>query len=73
MSSTTELRRMNVGRLKKEIDMLARDPGPGISAWPESEGCLHQLTGQIVGPDESPYEGGMFYVSIDVPQRLDQE
>lgn len=60
---------MNVVRLKKEIEMLARDPGPGISAWPDSESSVFQLTGLIVGPEESPYEGGMFYVSINVPQR----
>ena len=23
-----------INRVKKELDMLANDPGPGISAWP---------------------------------------
>ena len=26
-----------VNRVKKELDMLANDPGPGISAWPISD------------------------------------
>lgn len=60
---------MNIGRLKKELEMLEKDPGPGVSAWLDSEGSLHQLTGLIVGPEESPYEGGMFYITINIPQR----
>jgi ubiquitin-protein ligase len=26
-----------INRIKKELDMLANDPGPGISAWPISD------------------------------------
>ena len=26
-----------INRIKKELDMLANDPGPGISAWPLSD------------------------------------
>jgi ubiquitin-conjugating enzyme E2 T len=60
---------MNVGRVRKEIEMLAREPGPGVSAWAAEEGSVTQLAGQITGPEESPYDGGVFSVSITVPQR----
>jgi hypothetical protein len=56
-------------RIQKELAMLARDPGPGISAWPATPGATHELLGQIVGPEESPYRGGTFAVSITLPQR----
>jgi hypothetical protein len=56
-------------RIQKELAMLARDPGPGISAWPATPDATHELLGQIVGPEDSPYRGGTYAVSITLPQR----
>jgi ubiquitin-conjugating enzyme E2 T len=55
-------------RLKKELEMLTTDPGPGVSAWPVDDNMM-RLQGQILGPTESPYENGIYTLSIDIPDR----
>jgi ubiquitin-conjugating enzyme E2 T len=62
-----------LARIKKEVDMLATDPGPGISAWLVDDDNMLQLQGQIAGPADSPYEGGLFSLSIDLPERYPME
>ena len=49
--------------------MLANDPGPGISAWPPDENNMMCLQAQIQGPQESPYQGGLYNLTIDIPDR----
>ena len=49
--------------------MLANDPGPGISAWPVDECNMMHLQAQIQGPQESPYQGGLYNLTIDIPDR----
>ncbi|CAH0477871.1 unnamed protein product [Peronospora belbahrii] len=56
------------GRMRKEIAMLASDPPFGVSAWPKDEKIDH-LEAQIMGPDGSPYEKGVFQLEIDIPER----
>eukprot|EP01041_Mallomonas_annulata_P005952 gene5952-12015_t len=55
-------------RLKKELEMLANDPGPGISAWPLNDN-MFDLQAQIRGPDGSPYSGGIFSLVVTIPNR----
>lgn len=59
----------NNSRLKKEIAMLTSDPGPGVSAWPSDPDNLHVISAQITGPDNSPYSGGVFSLSVEIPDR----
>lgn len=56
-------------RIRKELDMLANDPGPGISAWPADDSNMMLLQAQIQGPQESPYQGGLYILTIDIPDR----
>jgi ubiquitin-conjugating enzyme E2 T len=56
-------------RITKELNMLANDPGPGISAWPADESNMMLLQAQIQGPQESPYQGGLYNLTIDIPDR----
>lgn len=49
--------------------MLANDPGPGISAWPVDDYNMMHLQAQIQGPQESPYQGGLYNLTIDIPDR----
>jgi ubiquitin-protein ligase len=54
-------------RIEKEMQMLATDPGPGISAWKGATD--NELEAQIVGPENSPYDGGIFNLSLRIPER----
>ncbi|XP_041367791.1 ubiquitin-conjugating enzyme E2 T-like [Gigantopelta aegis] len=57
-----------VTRLKKEIEMFSHSPPYGISCWVK-EDMVNQLEAQIIGGDGTPYEGGIFKLDIQVPER----
>lgn len=48
--------------------MLMKDPGPGISAS-LVEGSMNTLEAQIIGPEGSPYEDGVFMLSLTITDR----
>ncbi|XP_015515029.2 uncharacterized protein LOC124302202 [Neodiprion virginianus] len=53
-------------RLRSELKSLRIDPPEGIEATPLDQMCCHwQAT--ITGPVGSPYEGGLFYLYLQVP------
>ncbi|XP_072761853.1 uncharacterized protein Morgue [Anoplolepis gracilipes] len=53
-------------RLRSELKSLRIDPPEGIEAMPLDHMCCHwQAT--ITGPVGSPYEGGLFYLYLQVP------
>ncbi|XP_012273433.1 uncharacterized protein LOC105695936 [Orussus abietinus] len=53
-------------RLRNELKSLRIDPPEGIEATPLDQMCCHwQAT--ITGPVGSPYEGGLFYLYLQVP------
>lgn len=55
-------------RLRIELKGLRSDPPEGIAATPLDQKCCHwQAT--ITGPSGSPYEGGIFYLYLQVPYR----
>lgn len=56
-------------RVQKEIKRLTKAPPPGISAWPSSDENLLQLSVQMQGPPDTPYEQGLFKLQVCVPQR----
>ena len=49
-------------RLKRELDMISTSPSPGINAWVRGDD-ITQIDALIVGPDDSPYEKGMYSLS----------
>ncbi|ETV78172.1 hypothetical protein H257_08368 [Aphanomyces astaci] len=55
-------------RMRKEMEMLENDPPHGICAWPK-DNKLDELEAQIQGPEGTPYEKGIFLLSITIPER----
>ncbi|KAJ4710068.1 Ubiquitin-conjugating enzyme E2 [Melia azedarach] len=53
-------------RIMKEISEIHRDPPPYCSAGPKGND-INNWTGTIIGPPDSPYNGGLFHLSINLP------
>ena len=57
-------------RLNKEVTRLTSSPPEGVSAWPAGDGSsLQHLEARLIGPEDTPYEGGVFALDVSVPDR----
>lgn len=56
-----------VQRLLKDIEAFRQNNNSNVSAGPISDENLFKWTATIIGPDDSPYAGGLFKLEINIP------
>ncbi len=60
--------KQKASRMKKELQMLSKDPPFGVSCWLK-EGTLDCLEAKLQGGQDTPYKGGIFKLEINIPDR----
>ena len=59
---------VSLKRIQKELSEIQKDPPPNCSAGPVDEENMFVWQAFMVGPPDTPYEGGFFTLDITFPQ-----
>lgn len=59
---------MSANRLRAELKELMNNPPDNCSGGVVDDSNLYKWQATIIGPKGSPYENGIFYLSINFPQ-----
>ena len=60
---------MALKRIQKEMRDLGKNgPPEGVNCYPKDMDDLYKWEATILGPEGTPYEGGVFFVDIDIPK-----
>ena len=57
-----------IKRLKRELIELTTSAPANCSAGPIDDSDMYKWQATIMGPEGSPYSGGLFYLRIDFPE-----
>ena len=56
-------------RLMSDLKTMKQNPPEGVSASPLGDENLHVWGGTIFGPDDTPWEGGIFSMRLTFPEQ----
>ena len=55
-------------RIKSELEEIIKTPPANVSAGPIDSKNLNHWTATIMGPSDSPFQGGIFQLEIVFPK-----
>lgn len=65
----SHLTSMAKARITRELSRLSTDPPPGIAAYVPNPADMTTIRAQITGPEDSPFEKGLFLLQVNIPGR----